>query len=250
VIPRRSPKQIEAVRKAGKLVAEALSIAGRLIKPGVTTRSLDEEVAGFIRGKGAKALFLGYRGFPAHICASVNEEVVHGIPGKRVLCEGDIVAVDVGIGVAGWCADAAATFPVGDISAEAARLLEVTRLSLDAGIGKVCPGNRLEEVCAAVQRYVEERGYQVVRKYAGHGIGRRMHEEPHIPNYVSCELARQAIVLQTGMVLAVEPMVNRGTYETVTLSDGWTVVTADGSLSAHFEHTVAVTDAGPDVLTT
>jgi len=246
----RSARQIEAMRQAGRLVGEALRIVGRLIKPGVTTRELDDEVAAFIRRKKADALFLGYHGYPAHICTSVNEQVVHGIPGPRKLAEGEIVSVDVGIRLNGWCADAAMTFAVGETDPEVQRLLAVTREALNLAVKEVRPGAKLEAVCAAVQNHAEAHGFSVVRKYAGHGIGKKMHEEPHIPNFVSPEVVRDGTVLKPGMVLAIEPMVNMGTWETVTLDDGWTVVTADGKMSAHFEHTVAVTPDGYRVLTT
>ena len=245
----RSVRQIELMRQAGRLVGEALRIVGRLVKPGVTTRELDDEVAGFIRRKKADALFLGYHGYPAHICTSVNEQVVHGIPGPRKLKEGEIVSVDIGVKLKGWCADAAWTFPVGDTSDEAKCLVAVTREALELAVAEVAPGSRLVAVCAAVQKHAESKGFSVVRKYAGHGIGKKMHEEPHIPNFVSPEVVRDGAVLKPGMVLAIEPMVNVGTWETVTLEDGWTVVTADGKMSAHFEHTVAVTEDGYMVLT-
>jgi len=249
MVHRRSHSQVEAIRGACKLVSASLRIIGRLVKPGVTTKALDDAFAAFIRQKKADALFLGYRGYPAHICASVNEEVVHGIPGPRALEEGDIVGVDVGIRLNGWCGDAARTFPVGQTEPKVNRLLEIARGSLDAAIAQVKPGNKLVEVCRAVQNHAESHGYKVVRKYAGHGIGRKMHEDPHIPNFVSEDEPPADVTLEPGMILAIEPMVNQGSAGTLVLEDGWTVVTEDGSLSAHFEHTVAVTDDGADVLT-
>jgi len=237
------------MRRAGTLVAEALRIVGRLVSPGVSTQELDEEVAGFIRRKGADALFLGYHGFPAHICASIDEQVVHGIPGPRKLKNGEIVSIDIGVRLEGWCGDAAQTFAVGEVEPEIEKLLQVTKESLDLAIAQAAPGNRLEDVGRAVQQYAEKNGFSVVRKYAGHGIGKKMHEEPHIPNFVSESGTRDNTVLKAGMILAIEPMVNMGTWETVTLEDGWTVVTVDGKVSAHFEHTVAVTENGSTVLT-
>jgi methionyl aminopeptidase len=212
----------------------------------VTTEELNALVDEYIRSKGAEASFKGYNGYPASICASVNEEVVHGIPGKKVLKEGDIISIDVGAHKGGFHGDAAVTVPVGRIGKEARRLLDVTRSALMKGIEMARPGNHLGDISHAIQREVEEHGYSVVRKLVGHGIGRRMHEDPQVPNYGS---AGRGVLLREGMVLAIEPMVNAGGHDVRVLEDDWTVVTADGSLSAHFEHTVAIRNGGPDILT-
>jgi len=216
------------------------------VEPGITTKQLDTVAAKELKRQGAKPAFLGYMGFPATICTSVNEQIVHGIPGDRVLKEGDLVKVDVGAVVDGLYGDSAMTLPVGQVSEEAMRLIETTKNSLDAAIAVVKSGNRLGDIGAAVQEYAESRGYGVVREYVGHGIGRNLHEEPQIPNY---GVAGRGALLHAGMVIAVEPMVNVGTWRTQALEDGWTVVTADGKLSAHFEHTMAIGEHGAEVLT-
>lgn len=243
-------KSADAVAKmavSGRLVAECLEILRGMVKPGVTTLELDQAARSFIERHGAKPSFLGYLGFPAAICASVNEEVVHGIPSQdRVLEEGDVVKIDLGILKDGYHGDSAVSVPVGRIPLAAKRLLEVTEEALECGIAQVAPGNRLGDVSSAVQRHAEEHGYSVVRDYVGHGIGRNMHEPPTIPNYGS---PGTGPVLRSGQALAIEPMVNAGTWKVRTLKDRWTVVTHDGKLSAHFEHTVLVTDDGHRVLT-
>ena len=242
----KSLQEIELMRQAGRIVADTLQELAGAIRPGITTIQLDTLARQYIQKSGARPAFLGYHGFPATICTSLNEEVVHGIPGLRRLKAGDIISIDVGVFYKGYYGDAAATFPVGEVSPLAKRLLEVTRESLYKGIEKAYPGNRLYDISAAIQTYVESRGFSVVRSYVGHGIGSEMHEEPQVPNF---GLPGKGPLLEAGMVLAIEPMVNAGTWEVETLSDDWTVVTKDRNLSAHFEHTVAIMQDGPDILT-
>jgi methionyl aminopeptidase len=241
----RGREEIESIRAAAALVAQTLAMLGREVRPGVTTAALDRLAETFIREHGGRPAFKGYRGFPASICSSINDEVVHGIPGPRVLVEGDIVGIDVGVEMDGFYGDAALTFPVGKVSEEAARLLKVTREALVRGVAQAKAGNRVGDVSHAIQSYVEEQGFSVVRSLVGHGIGRQMHEEPQVPNYGSPDRGPR---LMAGQVLAIEPMVNVGAPEVVTQPDGWTVVTKDGTLSAHFEHTVAVGPDGPEIL--
>lgn len=242
----KSPGELAIMREAGRIVAVILDVLAREVKPGITTGKLDAVALEWFRKLGAKASFKGYRGFPASVCVSVNDEVVHGIPGNRVLNEGDIVAIDVGSIYNGFQGDGAITVGVGRISKEAQALIDATRGALESGIGAARPGAHLGDVSAAIQRYVEERGFSVVREYVGHGIGREMHEPPQIPNYGT---PGQGPVLREGMTLALEPMVNQGDWRTKVQPDGWTVVTADGSLSAHFEHTIAITSGEAEVLT-
>jgi methionyl aminopeptidase len=242
----KSLQEIELMRQAGRIVAGTLQELAGAVRPGITTIKLDALARQYIQKSGARPAFLGYHGFPATICTSLNEEVVHGIPGLRRLKAGDIISIDVGVFYKGYYGDAAATFPVGEVSPLAKRLLEVTRESLYKGIEKAYPGNRLYDISAAIQTYVESRGFSVVRSYVGHGIGSEMHEEPQVPNF---GLPGKGPLLEAGMVLAIEPMVNAGTWEVETLSDDWTVVTKDRNLSAHFEHTVAIMQDGPDILT-
>ena len=246
MIVTKSAAELEIMREAGRVTAAALRAVREAVRPGVTTGELDALAEDVIRSAGAAPAFKGYHGFPASLCTSVNAEVVHGIPGKRRLHAGDILSVDCGAIVDGYYGDAARTFPVGEPTDEALRLMKVTSESLEAGIACCVPGRRLYDVSAAVQGIVEAAGFSVVREYVGHGIGRSMHEDPQVPNYGR---AGTGPVLQTGVVLAIEPMVNAGGADVRSLDDGWTVVTVDGSLSAHFEHTVAVTDGGPFVLT-
>jgi methionyl aminopeptidase len=246
MIVRKSASELAVMREAGRITARALRLVGEAVRPGVTTAELDDVAIAAIEAEGARPAFKGYQGFPATICASRNSEVVHGIPGKQRLVSGDIISIDIGAVVDGYYGDSARTFPVGEISAEAARLLDVTRASLDAGIEKCRAGGRLYDIGAAVQAVAEAAGFSVVREYVGHGIGRAMHEDPQVPNYGT---AGKGPTLLTGMVLAIEPMINAGTRQVRQLRDGWTVVTADGAYSAHFEHSVAVTDEGPMVLT-
>jgi methionyl aminopeptidase len=234
------------MRRAGRVVAEMHEATRAAIRPGVTTAELDAVAREVLERRGARSNFLGYHGYPAVICTSPNEVIVHGIPGPRVLEEGDIVSIDCGAIVEGYHGDAAYTAPVGEVDEASRRLIEVTEASLWAGIDQLRPGNRLHEVGRAVQRVAEAAGFSVVREYVGHAIGTAMHEEPQVPNYWP---GNPGPLLKTGMVFAVEPMVNAGGPGTVLLADGWSVVTADGSRSAHFEHTIAVTDDGPEVLT-
>jgi methionyl aminopeptidase len=243
---RKTKEEVAKMRRAGRIVAEMLEECERAAKPGVTTHDLDKVARDVLEQRGARSNFLNYHGFPAVICTSPNNIIVHGIPGSYRLEEGDILSVDCGAIVEGYHADAARTFPVGEIDAETQRLIDATQESLNAGIQHVREGSRLSDIGHAVQTVAEGSGFSVVREYVGHGIGTALHEEPKVPNYGR---PGRGIKLRTGMVLAVEPMVNAGRPETTLYDDGWTVATADGSLSAHFEHTVAVTDNGPEVLT-
>lgn len=234
------------MRAAGLIVARVLKRLSEIIEPGMTTRDLDREAEEMIQGAGAYPTFKGYHGYPASICTSINDEVVHGIPSNRKLREGDIVGIDCGATLHGYVGDSAVTVPVGKVSEPVKRLLDVTRQSLFQAIDKCEVGNRLGDVCNAVQAYVEPLGYSVVRNYCGHGIGRAMHEEPQVPNYGK---PGTGPVLREGLVLAIEPMINLGHQDVKVLSDGWTVITMDGRPSAHFEHTVAITSEGPQILT-
>lgn len=238
--------QIDKMRQAGILVAQTLDLMERLAKPGVRTIDLDAAAEEFILSKGAVPAFKGYMGYPATLCVSIDDEVVHGIPSERSLKEGQIVSVDVGVNLDGWYGDAARTLCIGSVSADAKRLLEVTQEALKRGISQAKAGNRLGDISAAVQTYAEEHGYSVVRELVGHGIGQRMHEEPQVPNFGRAHTGPE---LKAGMVLAIEPMLNVGGCEVSFDADKWTVRTADGSLSAHFEHTVAITESGPEILT-
>jgi methionyl aminopeptidase len=232
--------------KAGAIVGSALTLLKRSVEPGITTRELDQIAYKEITSHGAKPTFKGYRGFPATICASVNEEIVHGIPGKRVLREGDIIKMDVGATINGFIGDAAISVAVGDVSQEAIELMDATRESLEEGIKAARPGNRIGDIGHAVQSYAETRGYGVVREFVGHGVGRFLHEDPQVPNYGD---PGKGHLLRPGMCIAIEPMLNMGDWHTRILDDQWTVVTADGSLSSHFEHTIAITEDGPKILT-
>lgn len=244
---KKSPAEIEAMKEAGRVSALALRKVGEHVRPGVTTLELDELAEEIIRAEGGIPAFKGYGGFPGSICASVNEQIVHGIPSASVvLKKGDIISIDTGAIVDGWVGDNAWTYPVGGISPEKQRLLEVTEKSMWAGLQAACPGNRLGDIGAAVQSVAERAGYGVVREYVGHGIGRDMHEDPDVRNFGR---KGTGILLEVGMVLAIEPMVNMGTRKTRQMSDGWLVCTRDGKPSAHFEKTVAITEDGPLVLT-
>lgn len=240
------------MKKAGEVVMLTLKRLEEMIAPGVTTRDLDRVAAEVIKSKGAIASFKGvpcpYGGidFPGVICASVNNEVIHGIPGDRVLKEGDIISIDVGAILDGYHGDAARTYPVGKVSPEAMKLIQVTEEAFNRGMVQAVEGNHIRDISRAIQNYVEQNGYSVVRDFVGHGIGTEMHEEPQVPNYVS---AYRGVRLQAGMTIAIEPMVNAGTWKVHVLENGWTVVTADGSLSAHHENTIAVTASGPEILT-
>jgi methionyl aminopeptidase len=246
VIIIKSREEIALMRRAGEIVAAAIDAARAAVRPGVTTEELDNVAAREIAGRGAQPSFLGYRGFPKTICTSVNDEIVHGIPGPKRVQEGDLVKLDVGAIVEGFHADSAVTIPVGEPSPEALKLVETTGRALWAGLAEARLGNRLHDIGAAVQTVAEGAGFSVVREYVGHGIGRSLHEEPPVPNYGT---PGKGFKLTEGLVLAIEPMVNIGSFETRLLDDGWTVVTEDGTLSAHFEHTVAITADGPWVLT-
>lgn len=242
----RSAREIALQRQAGRVVAAVLDHLGSLIGPGVTTADLDAAADRLIRQAGGVPTFKGYQGFPAALCVSVNDEVVHGIPGPRRLSLGDIVSIDVGVTLGGYIGDGARTFALDAVSEECARLLVVTQRALDAGIAAAVSGARVGDISHSVQTIVEAAGYSVVRKYCGHGVGTTMHEEPQVPNYGS---AGRGPRLRAGMVIAIEPMVNAGGFEVNVDSNGWTVRTADGAPSAHFEHTVAITDSGPEILT-
>ncbi|MBK8232047.1 MAG: type I methionyl aminopeptidase [Candidatus Eisenbacteria bacterium] len=242
----RRPDEVAKIRASARIVAEALDLSSRLVRPGLTTRELDQKIEELIRSRGATPSFIGYHGYPAASCLSVNAQVVHAIPGDYVLREGDIIGVDVGAYKAGYHGDGAFTFPVGEVSADARRLMEVTRECLRLAIEAVRPGNRVGAIGHAVQTHAEKHGFGVVRELVGHGIGERMHEEPQVPNYGRPD---SGPTLRPGMVIAIEPMINLGTHEVETLEDEWTVVTRDGSLSAHYEHTVLVTETGSEILT-
>jgi methionyl aminopeptidase len=247
VIVLKSPREIGLMRRAGAILADVMTRLETFVEAGMSTQEIDEEVEGIIVGRGATPAFKGYRGFPATVCISINDEIVHGIPSpQRRIKEGDIVGLDLGCIVEGYYADCAFTLPVGDVPPSVQKLLDVTRDSLDLAIAQCAPGKRLSDVSHAVQRHVEAHGLSIVRAFVGHGIGRALHEEPQVPNFGDPGRGPQ---LRSGMVLAIEPMVTMGTYEVRILDDGWTAVTRDGSLAAHFEHTVAITDNGPDVLT-
>lgn len=247
MITRKTAEQLALMRRAGRVVAEMHEVCIRAARPGATTLDVDRVAREVLDERGARSNFLGYHGFPAVVCTSPNEVIVHGIPSADVvLQDGDILSIDCGAIIEGWHADAAVTVPVGDVDDESKRLIEVTRRSLEAAIEQVIDGNRLGDVGAAVEGLAESAGFSVVREYVGHGIGTAMHEDPQVPNYGP---AGRGMRLQPGHVLAIEPMVNAGTRGTEVLDDGWTVITRDGRRSAHFEHTVAVTDHGPEVLT-
>ncbi len=242
----KSPREIKALRRSAQIVAQICERLKGEIKPGVTTRKLDEIAVGLIKKYNAKPAFLGYKGFPASICTSINKELVHGIPGERKLVSGDIISIDVGIFFEGYCGDMAVTVPVGEVSKGVKKLLQVTKEALYKGIAKAEDSFYLSDISHAIQTFVERNGFSVVRDFVGHGIGREMHEEPQIPNFGPPGKGPR---LNVGMVLALEPMVNMGGWQVKVLDDGWTVVTIDGSLSCHFEHMVAITENGPEILT-
>lgn len=243
----KNAAQIAMMRDAGKITGEALQMAGEMVRPGITTKEIDTAIRGYITKCGATPSFLNYGGFPASACISINDEVIHGIPShKRVLCDGDIVKIDVGAYYKGYHGDSANTFPVGTVSDDAMTLIRVTRESFFEGIKTIGPGSRLGDLGAAIDGYVRKFGFSTVRKFVGHGIGRDLHEAPDVPNY---GIPGRGQRIYTGMVIAVEPMINAGTYDVILLDDGWTVKTADGKLSAHYEHTFAVTDNGVVLLT-
>jgi methionyl aminopeptidase len=256
VIKLKSPREIALMREAGRVVALALDQVRRLAVPGATTAEMDQAVAAIFKEHGATSLFKNYPNsvkgkppFPAVICASINEQVVHGIPNRRPLREGDVVSIDTGCKLNGWCGDAAVTLPIGTIRPEARKLLDVTSETLDLAIRAMARCRKWSEVAALMERYVKSQGMYVIEKFVGHGIGQDMHEEPQVPNFVSKALRKNDIVLEPGIVLAIEPMVAIGTKDVRTLDDGWTVETKDRGASAHFEHTVAMTPEGPRILT-
>lgn len=242
----KSQREIERIRQAGKILAQTMEMLSQMIRPGIRTTELDREAERFIRSRGGRPSFKGYNGFPGALCISVNEELIHGIPGKRILQDGDIVSLDIGVEVEGYHADSAWTFPVGTISEEDQRLLDITRTALFKGLEQAKPENRLSDISHAIERCVTEAGFSIVREYVGHGVGQSLHEEPQIPNYGPPGRGPR---LKPGMVLAIEPMVNAGTRHVRTLDDGWTVVTVDGKRCAHFEHTIAITESGHEILT-
>jgi len=246
VIIRKSAQEIEQMERAARVVAETLGLLGEHVRPGVTTQDLDELAEEFIRSRGGEPTFKGYRGYPASICTSPNAMVVHGIPGPYQLADGDVLSVDVGVTLGGFVGDSAYTFPVGEVSDDAQRLLEAGQAALAAGIEQARPGNHISDIGHAVQKATEDAGFSVVRSLVGHGVGRKMHEDPQIPNFG--EPGRGPVLL-AGMTLAIEPMINAGGPDVYLHDDEWSISTEDGSLSAHFEHTVAVTDAGPKILT-
>jgi methionyl aminopeptidase len=246
VIIRKAPAEIDRMARAGAVVADTLALIGERARPGITTQELDELANEYIRSRGGVPTFKGYRGYPASICTSPNDMVVHGIPGPYTLGEGDLLSVDVGVTLDGFVADSAYTFPIGEVSPEAERLLEGCQAALAAGIEQCRIGNRLSDISHAIQRVTEEHGYSVVRSLVGHGVGRSMHEEPQIPNFGE---PGRGPLLSEGMTFAIEPMINAGGAEVVLHDDEWSISTSDHSLSAHFEHTVAITAEGPRILT-
>lgn len=246
MIPVKSQQEIAIMRSAGKILADILRKVQQAIKAGVTTGELDRCAARLMNDAQVESAFLGYRGYPGTVCVSINDEVVHGIPGSRLIREGDIVSLDMGIIYKGFYSDAAVTVPAGNAAQDAKRLIDITRKSLSAGIRQMRPGNRLSDISHAIQQCAEQAGYGVVRQYVGHGIGAALHENPEIPNF---GMKGRGPVLKEGMVFAIEPMINQGTWECEVLDDGWTAVTADGKLSAHWEHTVALTEKGAEILT-
>ena len=246
MISLKSPREIDCMRRAGRLTAQARALAGSMVRPGVTTHEIDTAVRKFIESHGAKPSFLGYAGFSGSACISINEQVIHGIPGPRKLKEGDIVSIDVGAYLDGFHGDCAATFPCGEVSEEAMRLIRVTQQSFWEGIKFARPGQRVYDISHAVQQYVEGNGFSVVRDFVGHGVGAKLHEAPEVPNFGP---AGHGARLQPGMTIAVEPMVCAGDWRVKGLKDGWTTVSADGSLTAHYENTILITDGEPEVLT-
>jgi methionyl aminopeptidase len=246
VINLKSAREIEIMRRSGKITSKTLERLMQAARPGVTTAQLDHIADESIRSMGGVPTFIGYNGYPSAICTSVNDEVVHGMPGDRVLVEGDLLSLDIGTTLEGYVSDSAITVPIGNVSEAAKRLMRITQECLMLGIAQMQTGNHLGDIGHAVQQHAESNGYGVVRALVGHGIGRKMHEDPQVPNYGT---AGQGTLLRNGLVLAIEPMITEGTWEVATLQDGWTVVTEDGKLAAHFEHTIAITDHGPKILT-
>lgn len=249
MIIRKSPREIEIMRAAGKIVANSLRLAKEIASKDVTTDYINTEIEKFIVSQGGIPIFKGYRGFPKSICTSINEEVVHGIPGQRKLRNGDILSIDVGVGYRKYVADAALTIPIGEVTAEAQRLVDICEKSLSLAIKAIKSNEKLSIISRTIQEYVEGNGYSVIRNYTGHGIGRCMHEDPQVPNFVSKALLGADEILMPGVTIAIEPMICVGKYDTEVLNNKWTVVTKDRKLSAHFEHTIVVTENGADVLT-
>lgn len=246
MIPLKSDEDLEKLRKSGKILSKVMQSLKEAILPGVLTSEIDALAQRLIAEEGARPAFKGYKGFPAAVCTSINEEIVHGIPGKRALCEGDIIGIDLGVNYLGYFTDAAVTLGIGLVDSNVLKLVEVTKEALAEGIKKAVVGNRLSDISHRIQTFVEGNGFSVVRQFVGHGIGVNLHEEPEIPNF---GFANQGPILKKGMVLAIEPMVNAGTWEAEILPNGWTAVTKDGAPSAHFEHTIAITEDGPQILT-
>lgn len=246
MISLKSKRELAIMKHAGIIVAEVLDEIHKIIKPGVQTKELDKFCERIIRKRGGRPAFKNYRGFPANICTSVNEVIVHGIPGARILKEGDIISVDVGVELEGYFSDGALTYPVGKIDRDSKKLIDATREALAAAIENAVAGKRISDISCAIQDYVEKNGFNVIRSFVGHGIGSELHEPPEVPNFGT---PNTGLILENGMVLAAEPMVSSGTFEVEILEDGWTAVTKDRSRVAHFEHTIAITDKGPEVLT-
>jgi len=246
MIPLKSEKDLEMLKRAGKILAGVLRELELLAKPGIKTIEIDSIAEELMRKQKAIPAFKGYKGFPATVCASINEEIVHGIPGERALLEGDILSLDLGINLEGYFSDAAVTLPIGRIDAKKKKLIEVTKKALSLGIKQARPGNHLFDISYSIQNHVEKNGFSVVRQFVGHGIGLKLHEEPEVPNFGRPHTGE---LLKSGMVFAIEPMVNMGAWESEILENGWTAVTKDRLASAHFEHTVAITEKGPEILT-
>lgn len=246
MIALRTESELTRIRESGEILRDCFSIVEGMLRPGIRTEEIDRAAEEFIRSRGAEPAFKGYQGYPATVCASVNEEVVHGIPGPRELKEGDIIGIDIGVLYKEYYSDASRTYAIGEVREEAKRLLRITKEALDLAIDKARPGNHLSDISNVIQTHAESNGYSVVRALVGHGVGRRLHEEPQIPNFGP---PGKGPVLKPGMVLAIEPMINIGTYEVMVLKDRWTYVTVDKKLSAHFEDTVAVTEDGPRIMT-
>jgi len=246
---RKTQREIELMRRAGKIAAEARAIAGKMVQVGISTQSINKAVHDFIKSQGARPAFLGYRDFPASICISVNDEVIHGIPSSRKLIRGDIVSIDIGVIKDGFAGDCAATFVAGEASPASERLIKTARECFYKAFEQAKPGNRVSDISAAIQKHAEANGYSVVREYVGHGIGRKVHEAPEVPNFVEIPRKKADPRLVPGMTLAVEPMVNEGESEIRVQSDGWTVVTNDGKKSAHYENTILITENEPEILT-
>jgi len=246
---RKTQREIEMMRSAGKIAAEARFIAGKMVQVGATTQSINKAVHDFIKGQGAKPAFLGYRDFPASICISINDEVIHGIPSGRKLIKGDIVSIDIGVIKDGFVGDCAATFIAGECSPESERLIKTTRECFYKALEKAKAGNRVSDISRAIQQHAESNGYSVVREYVGHGVGKKVHEAPEVPNFIEVPRKKADPRLVSGMTIAVEPMVNEGEAEIRVQGDGWTVVTADGKKSAHYENTILITENEPEILT-